>query len=603
MDIKFVIEIVSMVIGGLGVFLLGMKNMSEGLQAVSGEGLRKMISAVTNNRLLGVAVGILVTCLVQSSSVTTVMVVGFVNSGIMNLMQAIGVIFGANVGTTITGWILVLKIGKFGLPILGVAAIFFLFSKKERIRYIGMTVMGIGMVFFGLELMKNGFKPLASHEEFKAWFQLFHITLDGNLLATYLGVAKCAAIGMVLTMIVQSSSATLGITIGLAATGLIEFPTAAALVMGENIGTTVTAPLASLGTTTTAKRTAYAHFFFNVIGTTWFIAMFPIAIHGVCDLIAWRTGYDPTSISLADIAAVLYPTLDATPILADIAENAKPLTAEGLAVQGKYEQIITAGIALTHTTFNVANVLLFLPFAGALAKFVTMLAPEKVAKESQHLTYLDIRLADSPELGIVQSEAQIGFMAERVTTMMADLKNCLSEPVENSTLESSIYHAEEELDVMQKEIFLFLGSLASGVVSQDVAHKIHIHLRVADEYESLSDYVVNMLKRNLKLQKNHLQLDGDEKEKLLKLHDSVAHYLAKVNEMATMPSQELLAWATSESIVINKTMKAIRHDHLEKLRSDEVSPFFSLAYTDMLNYYRRMKDHALNIAEASSGEF
>ncbi|NNJ70898.1 MAG: Na/Pi symporter, partial [Kiritimatiellales bacterium] len=154
MDVGLFFKIASQVVGGLGVFLLGMKHMSEGLQAVSGDRLRKMISAVTNNRVMAVIVGVLVTCLVQSSSVTTVMVVGFVNSGIMTLMQAIGVIFGANIGTTITGWILVLKIGKYGLPILGIAAFFFLFSKRERLRYIGMAIMGVGMVFFGLELMK-----------------------------------------------------------------------------------------------------------------------------------------------------------------------------------------------------------------------------------------------------------------------------------------------------------------------------------------------------------------------------------------------------------------------------------------------------------------
>src|SRR5210317_647211 len=175
MDIGLFFKIMSQVVGGLGIFLLGMKHMSEGLQAVSGDRLRKVISAVTNNRVMGVLVGILVTCMVQSSSVTTVMVVGFVNSGIMSLMQAIGVIFGANIGTTITGWILVLHIGKYGLPILGIAAFFFLFSKKDRLRYIGMTIMGIGMVFFGLELMKNGFKPIKGLPEFEAAFHAFDV--------------------------------------------------------------------------------------------------------------------------------------------------------------------------------------------------------------------------------------------------------------------------------------------------------------------------------------------------------------------------------------------------------------------------------------------
>ncbi|MDH3346110.1 MAG: Na/Pi symporter, partial [Kiritimatiellaceae bacterium] len=198
MDVSLFFKIASQVVGGLGVFLLGMKYMSEGLQAVSGERLRKMIGAVTNNRVMGVVLGLLVTCLVQSSSVTTVMVVGFVNSGIMSLMQAIGVIFGANIGTTITGWILVLKIGKFGLPILGIAAFFFLFSKKDRLRYIGMAIMGIGMVFFGLELMKNGFKPIKGLDGFEAWFMAFQAT-------SLIGIAKCALVGCILTVIVQSS--------------------------------------------------------------------------------------------------------------------------------------------------------------------------------------------------------------------------------------------------------------------------------------------------------------------------------------------------------------------------------------------------------------
>ncbi|HEY5653399.1 MAG TPA: Na/Pi cotransporter family protein, partial [Pontiella sp.] len=342
MEVGLFFKIVSQVIGGLGVFLLGMKHMSEGLQAVSGERLRKMIGAVTNNRFMGVVVGILVTCLVQSSSVTTVMVVGFVNSAIMNLMQAIGVILGANIGTTITGWILVLKIGKYGLPMLGIAAFFFLFSKNQRIRYIGMTVMGIGMVFFGLELMKNGFKPIKGMDGFEAWFHAFDVLKDGGGIA-FANVIKCALVGMILTMIVQSSSATLGITIGLAATGVINYPTAAALVMGENIGTTVTALLAAIGTTTTAKRAAYAHFFFNALGTAWFIALFPFVLPALSRLIETQTGFNPMSLDMNSMD------------------------------EAEFGQVITKGIALTHTTFNVANVLLFLPFVGLLAKFVTWL--------------------------------------------------------------------------------------------------------------------------------------------------------------------------------------------------------------------------------------
>ena len=564
MDVSLFFKIASQVIGGLGVFLLGMKHMSEGLQAVSGDRLRKIISAVTNNRVMGVVVGLLVTCMVQSSSVTTVMVVGFVNSGIMTLMQAIGVIFGANIGTTITGWILVLKIGKYGLPLLGIAAFFFLFSKRDRLRYIGMAIMGVGMVFFGLELMKNGFKPLRSHEEFNAWFLAFQAT-------SYLGIIKCALVGCVLTMIVQSSSATLGITIGLAATGVIEFQTAAALVMGENIGTTITAWLASLGTTTTAKRAAYAHVLFNVLGTAWFIVLFPFAIKALSRLIASRTGFNPLEINI------------------DSMEEAE------------FGQIITAGIALTHTTFNVANVVVFLPFAGLLGKFVTKLVPEKETKEVGHLTYLDVRMLDTPSLGIMQSKGQLDFMADSVEGMMDQLRDCL-EGGATASIEEKIFRREEILDNVQKEIFLFLSNLVSGQVPHDITGKAHMQMRIADEYESLSDYVTNVLKSAKKMEQNNMQIDGPAKERLLALHDRVTTYVAKVNELMKDENPDSLAWATTEGAAIGQLMKESRREHLVRLQKEEVSPLFSLAYTDMLNFYRRMKDHALNIAEVVSGD-
>jgi len=252
-DTKFYVELwqpdywkmILTVIGGLGVFLLGMKNLSEGLQAIAGSGLRRMISWVTDNRFMAIGVGALITMLVQSSSITTVMVVGFVNSGFMTLSQAIGVVMGANVGTTITGWILVLKIGKYGLPIAGAAAFVYLFAKRDRIRYLAMAILGLGLVFFGLEVMKDGFAVVKELPAFELWFQKFSAD-------SYLGVLKCAAVGCILTFFVQSSSATLGITIGLAQLGVIEFETAAALVLGENIGTTITAWLASFGATTNA---------------------------------------------------------------------------------------------------------------------------------------------------------------------------------------------------------------------------------------------------------------------------------------------------------------------------------------------------------------
>ena len=221
LEISAFVSIFSELIGGLGLFLLGMKSMSDGMQAIAGASLRRLISVVTGNRFLALAVGTLVTCVVQSSSITTVMTVGFVNSGLMTLQQAVGVVMGANIGTTITGWILVLDIGKYGLPLIGVMAFVYLFSKSERWRFWGMAMMGIGMVFFGLEVMKDACATIKEIPSFEQWFQRFQAD-------SYPGVLKCAMVGCLLTMIVQSSSATLGITISLASQGIISFPTAAA---------------------------------------------------------------------------------------------------------------------------------------------------------------------------------------------------------------------------------------------------------------------------------------------------------------------------------------------------------------------------------------
>lgn len=558
-------KIASQVVGGLGVFLLGMKFMSEGLQAISGDRLRRMISAVTNNRIMGVVVGLVVTCLVQSSSVTTVMAVGFVNSGIMTLMQAIGVVMGANVGTTITGWILVLKIGKYGLPILGIAAFFFLFSKRDRVRYIGMAIMGVGMVFFGLELMKDGFKPLRAHPEFEAWFLAFEAT-------SYLGIIKCALVGCVLTMLVQSSSATLGITIGLASTGVIQFQTAAALVLGENIGTTVTAWLASLGTTTTAKRAACAHVFFNVLGTIWFIALFPLMI----PLISKWVG---------SVAA-------GNPLLVDIEAMDEKV----------FAQVVTAGIASVHTSFNVANVVLFVPFAGVLGKVVSKLVPEKRTKEVSHLTYLDVRMLDTPALGMLQSKRQIMLMAESVGDMMGKLRGCAKDAPDRGDLERDIFEREKVLDNVQKEVFVFLSNVVAGQMPHDATAKAHAQMRLADEYESLGDYVTSVLKALKKLKDGEMALDGSDRENLIGLHDRVEAYISKVGEYVEAEEPDLLLWARSEGLAITKQMKAARRDHQTRLQNEEVSPFLSLIVTDILNYYRRMKDHALNIAEVIAGE-
>lgn len=550
-------DILFKVVGGLGIFLLGMKYMSEGMQAVAGSKLRKMITAVTDNRFAACLIGTLITGIVQSSSVTTVMVVGFVNSGFMTLMQAIGVILGANIGTTVTAWIIALQIGKFGLPALGAAAFFFLFSKRERVRYTAMALMGVGMVFFGLQTMGGAFKT----PEVKEYLTQVFSVMDAG---TLLGVLKCAFFGCVATMIVQSSSATIGVTIVLAQGGIIGFDTAAGLVLGLNVGTTVTAFLASLGTSTNAKRAAYAHIIFNVIGTLWLIPFFFAYTKGIENLFGHLQGFFAR-------------------------------TQEGW-------DDITAKIALVHTGFNLINTIIFLPLMKPLARLVEKLVPEKKIDEINHLTYFDVRMLDTPALGIVQSKEQVLFMADSVEKMAEWLGEVLASDEQLDELESKIFHYEGIMDNVQKEIVVFLSEMITGQVTHDVMEEARREMRMADEFESLSDYVVNVLKGLVKLRDNRLDIPPEGRSELIDLHSRVAEYIKMVNDAERNENTDIMGKAQNDGEAITHQMKTYRRQHLLRLSESKTSPLHSLVFTDMLNNYRRMKDHALNIAEVIAGE-
>jgi len=558
-DGEMISEIVFGVIGGLGIFLLGMKNMSEGMQAIAGDRLRKMIAAVTGNRLLACGVGTAVTSVVQSSSVTTVMVIGFVSAGLMTLVQAIGIIMGANIGTTVTAWILVLKIGKYGLPILGASALICLFSRNERLRYTGMAVMGVGMVFFGLEMMSSGLKPIRNMPAFIEWFSRFSAH-------NYWGVWKCVLAGCVLTCIVQSSSATIGITMGLAMNGIIDFRSAAALVLGENIGTTITAFLASVGRSTNAKRAAYSHIIFNILGVLWITAIFPYYL----DLVITMLGSDPGTMVL---------------------ENGFKTFPD-----------VRQGIAFVHSGFNIANTILFLPQVSLLARVVTKLVPDKAEKEIPHLTYLDIRLVDSGAMGIQESHDEIVKMGEHVQKMLSWLKEIfMSEEIDDDKVKKT-FHREEILDVVQKEVTEFLGQLLSGNIAGKVIEESRMQLRMADEYESVGDYVAAILKLYLKKQKANIHFSEEGWAEMIALHDKVQSYFELVNNSVQKNRPEVLSKARIQGDAITHEMKESRSRHLTRMETKRATPLASLVFTDMLNAYRRIKDHGLNIAEAVAGE-
>jgi len=568
-------------IGGLGIFLLGMKNMSDGMQAVAGDSLRKMISAVTNNRLMATGVGTIVTCVVQSSSITTVLVIGSVNSGVMMLNQAIGVILGANIGTTITGWILVLKIGKYGLPLLGVMALAYLFIKGDRWRFWALTLMGVGMVFFGLELMKDACAGIKDMPEFEAWFQRFQAD-------SFLGIWKCVLAGCVLTMLVQSSSATLGITISLAFQGIISYETAAALVLGENIGTTITAMLASIGATVNARRAAYFHTIFNVTGVIWITILFP-----------WYVQLVPTVIE--STASVLEsvgfePSFGA----GDVNQMVEQTNSDGKTAE-VYPHT-TAAIAATHSIFNVANTLLFLPFLPLFARLLEWMVPSKEFKEKPHLTDLDIRMLDTPPLAIEQSRAEILKMGDGCHKMLEWLRTLLDQKTPDVALMDRITRREKVLDNIQDEVAVFITKLLSGNVTHAVAEEARLQVRIADEYESVSDYITNIMKFRRRLHKDGLRFTEAQLAHLKKLHELTAEYVDVVNEAFGHRNGAIGPHLDTMGKHIRAEIKKMRAEHLETLSSDEIAPSVGVAFMASLNAYVRVRDHSRNIAEAVAGE-
>lgn len=554
------------VVGGLGIFMLGMKYMSEGMQAVAGNSLRRMISLVTDNGLTATLTGTVVTMLVQSSSVSTVIIVGLVNAGLMQLHQAVGVIMGANIGTTITGWILVLKVGKYGLPILGSAALVYLFARRDRPRFIAMAIMGMGMVFFGLELMKDGFGPMRDMPAFVEAFAWFRAD-------TYLGVWKCVIVGCVLTLLVQSSSATLGITIGLAATGVIPFTTAAALVLGENIGTTVTVIIATVGATTAAKRAAWAHVLFNVIGVLWITFVFRWYIVLVSGTIERVHGANPMTISLNGGAdAVLFGV------------------------------VVTAGIALTHSGFNIANTLIFLPFLRPYARLLERVVPDPRVKEVARLRRLDTRTVDAPVLGIEQSRGEVVQMGQSAVNMTDWIRQLGFDGPFDDGLVRKTFHREEVLDNIHREVVQYLTDLLDATVPHAIAEEGRRQLRIAHEYESASDRLASVLKGYLTLRQKHLELPADQQEGLRGLHDAVADFLRRVTEAYAARSALTEADAQTANAAILSRVKRLRDLLLQRMTERPVHPSLTLTLTGILTDYSRIRAHALNLHEATSEE-
>lgn len=549
-----VFEMCQVAIGGLGLFLLGMKLLSDGMQALAGNRLNRLICAVTDNRFMGILVGIGVTCVIQSSSATTVMVVGFVNSGLMTLMQALGVIFGANIGTTLSLWILTLPaVSSFGALIIGVSSFVYLFATKDKTRFIGMAVLGLGMLFFGLELMSKGFEPLRYNQGLCESLTLFRAT-------STLGFIKAVLVGTVFTAIVQSSAAVIVIVMSLAFNNVLDFPTSVAIVLGSNIGTTITAALACIGASRGAIRAALAHTLFNIFGVV-----------GV-------TLFQGPFIDFS-LKAALWITHNSTGTLAP----------------GDFR----VAIACVHTLFNVSCTIILFPFMRLFAKAVTIMVPvrkEEAKSERYKPQYLDKRLLNNAPVALEQAKKEILRMGYSCLEMLDDLDLILSTD-RNAAREEAIFHAEDNLDVAQKEIAEYVSALLHDSVTHEVAISARREIRQADEFESVSDHIRNALKAYLKIRNAGETLSSEADAEVLDLCEQDRKYCTDVMDLLARDDKARVTWAIERNKDIDSTAKKYRDRHMQRLTVSCTSPVKSLVYSDILIAFRRVNDHLLNIAE------
>ena len=547
--------------GGLGLFLFGMKIMSEGLQKIAGSRMRKILSALTSNRIVGTLVGIAVTAMIQSSSATTVMVVGFVNAGLMSLVQSIGVILGANIGTTVTAQLIAFKITKYALPAIGIGAGFKLFTKNKKWSYFGEILLGFGLLFFGLSVMKHAFDPLKTSDEFR---QLFMIVGDNHLIGVM--------IGAILTMIVQSSSATIGITIALATSGILSFDASVALILGENIGTTITANLAAIGTNLAARRTAFAHFLFNSLGVCYMLLFFPFFLNFISSM---TPGDADFVIQTQDQVARMGGELGDKPFIA-------------------------RHIANTHTMFNIVNTIIFLPLVGVLAKLSTVVIRGREEDIEFHLKYLDNRVLSTPPIALAQARSETRRMAHIAQEMVDETLLFLQD---NDLKKIPGLEKKEDLtDVLQKEITDFLVKLSQKSITQETSQEVASMMNMVNDLERVGDHCENLWTLNQRKLDQKITFSEIAMNEISEISDLTREFLATIVQALGDKNTGIFDEAHRLEDGIDDIEERLRNNHIKRLNTGECTVNSGLIFIDMLHNFEKIGDHTYNFAKAVVGK-
>ncbi|TNE51011.1 MAG: Na/Pi cotransporter family protein [Deltaproteobacteria bacterium] len=550
-------QMIVSLLGGLGVFLYGMRVMSRGLESAGSDRMRSWLQTMTAHPLAGITTGLVVTCVIQSSSATTVMLVSLVHAGFLQLTQAIGVVMGANIGTTFTGWVVALlgfkiKISRFALPAIAIGvSMIFLWPRRKRGLW-GEILVGFGLLFLGLMFMKQAVKPLSKSPEVIAWMQ--HYSASSG----YLSILMAVGIGTLATLAIQSSSATMALTMTLAQQGLIDFPTAAALILGENIGTTVTANLAAIGTNISARRAAVAHFFFNTLGVCWVILIFYPFIH----MIEWMV---PGQVLATDLAV--------------------------------RNQAIASHMAAYHTTFNVLNTIIFLPFVGALAKLVTRVIPGELAgPEKQHILYLDSRLVSTPDLALTAAHKELHRMSEHATEMFRSVMKLYRRYDQASKpLVERIEHCEDVLDNLEREIAQYLTEVSQHQLSAKSTKEVADLMNMAHNYEKIGDHCESLLRYLKRKYDNDVIFSKEGATQILELAQLVDEFLALIEANILAPT-DIMKGSNQLEKAIDKMRGELRDEHTQRLIKGECDVPAALIFIDMLTSFEKIGDHAFNIA-------
>ncbi len=585
-------------LGAVGLFLYGMKVMSEGLQKAAGDRLRNILSAMTRNRFTGTLTGFAITALIQSSSASTVMVVSFVNAGLMSLSQSMAVIMGANVGTTFTAWVIALfgfkvNISAFVLPMIGLS-IPLLFTKKSRNKSIGEFLIGFAFLFMGLDLISQYVPDLQSNPEMFSFLQRYASM-------GYLSVLLFLAVGIVLTMVIQSSAATFAITLIMCSKGWIDFNLSCALVLGSNIGTTITPILASMSGNVAAKRTAMGHLLFNLLGTVWVLALYFPFVH----FNAWLTETlgqgDPTALQ----GFVNHIEATDPEVYNHLFDGSLPDSHPVVAQVGKMQMSVSIGLSIFHTVFNLINLSVMIWMTNLYVKIVMRLVPTKHKEDEEfQLKFISGGLLNAAELNIAQAEKEIAVFAERVQRMIGMAQTLVHTKEGTEEFNNSFSRLEKYEDIsdrMEIEIAHYLNRCSEGRLSNEGKLKIAAMLRIVSEIESIADCCLGAGKILIRKHQSHINFNGEIYSNLDTMfgyvESAMGNMVSLLSDMDNAREQEIITGYNRER-EINNFRNQLRTSNIENINERHYEYQAGIYYMDLVANLEKTGDYIINVVDA-----